>query len=231
MKKIIIFLGLLICCSSFFSACGEAAEPYMAGAVSYAENEVLAEEPVECATEVSLIGFESLEDFLVAAEAAAAGGDIADLASLTEISLPTSLPDGYMLYKITAGALDIGFWYLPEEYLTDESTILEAEAYQKHIMFIDSRGSCDFETLVTQLGGHPSNLIKGKYFITYTSTYMINWEENGKLLSMYLPADMGIGNGTISTTEMESGTTVTYNDLDTFCETETITIRTDEQVE
>ncbi|MBR4954128.1 MAG: hypothetical protein IKZ30_06365, partial [Oscillospiraceae bacterium] len=135
--------------------------------------------------------------------------DIADLASLKEISVPTGLPEGYMLYKITAGSADIAFWYLPEECLVGISETQVAEAEHKNYMFIDSRGSYDFDTILAQHGGSRSSLINGKYFITTLSAVeTVIWEQDGNVFFLYLPLD----------------TQISHDELDNYCKIETVTI-------
>lgn len=114
--------------------------------------------------------FYSLESFLEYATTAQSGG-LADLATLQYFYLPTGIPDGYRLYKITAAKNDIGFWYLPEEALVSDDTILSAESRNEHFMFISPRVyySCfaGDETLLT-------------------------WQEDGDLLMLYLPKNIAV---------------------------------------
>lgn len=176
----------------------------------------------ETACVIDLVGYASLDEFLEAAQNATGGkDDIAQLASLEEIRIPSSIPEEYKLYKITAGAADIAFWYMPEEYLKDSDSRLHGEAFQKHFMYIDSR-SGSFESFVKQLEGHPSDLVKDKYFITYTSSCMVNWEEDGRLLSLYLPGHLNVVDGTVVSTDDESP--FPGIGLDELCRTEEITI-------
>ncbi len=85
-----------------------------------------------------LVSFSSLDEFASCLNSAEKGEDIADLASLKSYYLPIAIPEGYELYKITAGAADIGFWYLPQEFLSSVESMRDAEAQQKHFLFISS---------------------------------------------------------------------------------------------
>lgn len=156
-----------------------------------------------------MVTFNDLDSLLAYCETAAAGEDIADLASLREISVPTGLPSGYKLYKITASASDIAFWYLPEECLADISETQVAEAEHKNYIFIDSRGSYDFDAILTQLGGNRSSLINDKYFVTNLSAVeTVIWEQDGNVFFLYLPLD----------------TQISHDDLDDYCKIETVAI-------
>ncbi len=160
---------------------------------------------------MQLTAYSSLDEFLAEGSA-----------EYSEIRIPSSLPEDYKLYKITAGS-DVAFWYLPEEYLTDKDTRTDAEAFQKHFMYIDSINA-SFDTFVKQLGGHPSNLVEDKYFITYTSSCMINWEEDGRLLSLYLPADMEVADGMIISNTVDKTSVTEIITLDGLCRTAQIRI-------
>ena len=85
-----------------------------------------------------LVSFSSLDEFVSYLNSEEKGEDIANLASLKSYYLPTAIPEGYELYKITAGAADIGFWYLPQEFLSSVESMRDAEAQQKHFLFISS---------------------------------------------------------------------------------------------
>lgn len=114
--------------------------------------------------------FYDLESFLNYAATAPSGG-IADLASLEYFYLPTGIPEGYRLYKITAAKNDIGFWYLPEEALASDDTRFSAESGNEHFLFISPRvnysGFAGDETILT-------------------------WQEDGDLLMLYLPKDFTV---------------------------------------
>jgi len=171
---------------------------------------------------VMLVTFNGFEEFMKAAkEPASAEKDIAHLAALSEVSLPVGIPEGYELYKIVAGSADIAFYYMPKEYLIDETTCAEAEATLKHYMFVDSRDSYDLDTLITQVGGQRSDLVDGKYYIhdTITST-VVMWEENEKAHLLYLPSETTFS----SAAAAAANPSLTYSQLDTICKTQVITI-------
>lgn len=141
------------------------------------------------ASEVDLMSFASLEDFSSYLKNAKKGGDVADLAMLDEYYLPAGIPDEYKLYKITAGIVDIGFWYLPEEYLVSNDAILGAEAEQKHFLFISPRRSSDMDNMVEQFNINRNELIDERYYVHESSTDIVLWEEDAKTLMLYVPID------------------------------------------
>ena len=157
MKRwIVVCLVLTLCC---MNGCGNSSE------VETQEN--ISVYPATIDT------FYSLESFLEYASTAKSGDGLADLASLEYFYLPTGLPEGYRLYKITAAKNDIGFWYLPEEALVSDDTILSAESRNEHFMFISPRVYYSWfagdETLLT-------------------------WQEDGDLLMLYLPKNFAVEN-------------------------------------
>ena len=117
---------------------------------------------------IDMVRFSNLEEFLEYLKTADENTDVANLASLEFFYYPTGIPEGYILYKITAGAVDIGFWFLPAEDCSSEDTKLAGEAGQKHFQFISFRDK--YETA----GG---NRITNK----------IIWEKSDAALMMYLP--------------------------------------------
>lgn len=139
---------------------------------------------------VDLVSFSSLDEFVSYLNSEEKGEDIANLASLKSYYLPTAIPEGYELYKITAGGADIGFWYLPQECLSSAESMRDAEAQQKHFLFISSRGTYDFNGIKTQFNITDDELIDNKYFMAESSTSIIIWEEHGTTLMLYLPVNL-----------------------------------------
>ena len=144
------------------------------------------------ASPATLMEFSSLENFTSFAASAKDGGDTAKLSSLEYYYLPTGIPTDYQLYKITAGSMDIAFWYLPEEALVSDDAKLNAELRQEHFMFISSRGTYVFESEMSSLGATSDDLIEGKYLIPNYAPNMIIWEEDDVVLMMYLPKDYAV---------------------------------------
>lgn len=112
--------------------------------------------------------------------------DAAELASLRTFFVPAGIPELYQLYKITAGISDIGFWYLPEDCLFSTDAILEAEAGQKHFLFLSTRGTYEFGSVMAQLSAAQDDLLEGKYLV---HEGMVIWEQNHTILMLYLPVD------------------------------------------
>lgn len=141
------------------------------------------------ASAVDLSVFWSLEEFQNYISSTKREDDIVDLAALEYYYLPTGIPSEYKLYKITAGASDIGFWYLPDNMTSSKDAILEAESLQKHFLFISSRGSYEFSSILEQFGSKRDSLQDGKYLVPEEISNMIIWEQNGVTLMMYLPIE------------------------------------------
>ena len=89
-------------------------------------------EPMQAVT------FRSLEEMEAAANSEPSLDDPADMTELRSYWLPTGLPEGYELYKITATAADTAFWYLPAEVVASGNTE-EAERADRHFVFICQR--------------------------------------------------------------------------------------------
>ena len=121
-----------------------------------------------------LVVFSDIDAFAAYALSAEKEEDAAELASLHDYFVPTGIPEAYQLYKITAGASDIGFWYLPEECLSLGDAILEAEAGQKHFLFLSTRGTDELGRAIALFGA---------------ADRMVIWEQDHAMLMLYLPAD------------------------------------------
>lgn len=138
-----------------------------------------------------LVVFSDIDAFTAYAFSAEKEADAADLASLRDFFVPTGIPETYQLYKITAGAADVGFWYLPEECLASTDTILEAESSQKHFLFLSTRGTKELGSVMTQFGAAEDELVEGKYLV---HEGMVIWEQDHTVLMLYLPADYEVDN-------------------------------------
>lgn len=133
---------------------------------------------------IDTVAFSSLEEFNEAIYNAPEDDDIADLAHLDVYYLPTSLPDGYELYKIVAGSYDIGFWYLPEECLNSEAEAAGAEVQGKDFLFISGRGEV-FSEIMKQFG--KTELIDDTYIVKKGTRDLVVWEVDGTALMLYIP--------------------------------------------
>ena len=169
MKKWIsacLIIVVLLCCLSGCGSKPDVAEPTMAETepTELAEQEAISVYPAD------LDVFYDLESFLDYAATAESGG-LADLASLEYFYLPTGIPEGYRLYKITAAKNDIAFWYLQEEALTSDDTILSAESRNEQFMFISPR------VYYSWFAGDET---------------MLTWQEDDDLLMLYLPKNIAV---------------------------------------
>ena len=147
-----------------------------------------AEEIQDCAAD--LVVFSDIDAFTAyAISAEEKETDAAELASLRTFFVPAGIPELYQLYKITAGISDIGFWYLPEDCLLSADAILEAESSQKHFLFLSTRGTYEFGSVMAQLGAAQDDLLEGKYLVHEGADRMVIWEQDHVVLMLYLPAD------------------------------------------
>lgn len=214
MKNRIVFLMCLMM-AAFLCACS-----------ANIENDIQSTEPTktveyEVEEQATQLSFGSVEEFVKAIKTTESDvNDSANLAALTEFAMPTGIPDAYQLYKVTVSNITIGFWYLPEEYLADEDSILEGELNQKHFLFIYPRTEEKFETVVGQLHGMSGEMVSNKYFASSTQ---VVWDECGKPYMMYLPVD-AVGANTASATSVQRAMATTAENLPILCATETITI-------
>lgn len=136
-----------------------------------------------------LVVFSDIDAFAAYALSAEKEEDAAELASLHNYFVPTGIPEAYQLYKITAGASDIGFWYLPEECLSSGDAILEAEAGQKHFLFLSTRGTDELGRVIALFGAAENELLDGKYLVCEGTDRMVIWEQDHAMLMLYLPAN------------------------------------------
>ena len=208
MRRIVYIILAVLLIALLLAGCGtkhtseNAAEPEEA-AEKVGETQEQTEDPSEKPTEkkrwdtpVDLVSFSSLEEFTEYIRSAKEGGDVADLASLEYYFLPAGLPEGYSLYKITAGVQDIGFWYLPDEELSSDETARAAEARGERFLFISPRGTYEGSSI-----SKDTVVIGDKYKYTRSSG-LVFWKQNHHGLMMYLPKDFEV------------------SDFDALCETE-----------
>jgi len=158
------------------------------------------EEPEDIPADMMV--FTTLEEFNTYLSTKSSTKDLAALGTLERYFLPTGIPDDYVLYKITAGIVDIGFWYMPREYLASREGILEGESLHKHFLFISGRGTNSLATIMDRHNKTAKDLINGRYHVSPYNSNLFFWEEDGELLSMYTPFEYTKGNVTpLFTTE------------------------------
>lgn len=117
------------------------------------------------------------------------GEGYADLSSLEKYYFPVGIPDDYELYKITAGVVNIGFWFLPKEKLISEDVALLAEARQEHFLFISPREHSSMDIMQSQFGFEESELIDGKYYVVEYAPNVILWIQDDAMFELYVPAN------------------------------------------
>lgn len=138
---------------------------------------------VECDMGVEYDVFSSLEEFSDYLAMVQPGEGISNLASLEYYFLPVGIPEGFELYKITSGIVNIGFWYLPKTALTSEENIRSAEARENNFLFISPRTAAGSVNLEYER----SNTIT--YDTSGYSGREILWLENGCHFQMYVPRE------------------------------------------
>lgn len=134
--------------------------------------------------------FYSLEDFVSRSLEKQSGESAAKLNKLDYYFLLQNIPEGYTLCKIVAGTVDIGFWYLPEEYASSKDLIEQGIAEGKYFQFISSRGAYDFGSVMSQFDASTEDLIDGKYLIDEGNRDAIIWEQDGEVLMLTIPAEL-----------------------------------------
>lgn len=144
------------------------------------------EEPEDIPADMMV--FTTLEEFNTYLSTKSSTKDLAALGTLERYFLPTGLPEDYVLYKITAGIIDIGFWYMPREYLSSRDGVHESESQQKHFLFVSGRGRNSLAAIIEKDGASSKDLIDGRYYEPPQAPGMLYWEEDGELIYMYLPA-------------------------------------------
>ncbi len=146
-------------------------------------------EPEPESSREEYVVFGSLEEFDEYLKTAEEGEDIAALGALKRYYIPTGIPENYELYKITAGIVDIGFWYLPKEYLESGGYPIEAEAKQMHYLFISPRYEDDMEILYQQLEISEDKQSEDYYVRESGGTKLLFCQQDDAVMGLYLPAE------------------------------------------
>ena len=134
-----------------------------------------------------LLCFSSAEEFSQYLHSPKRDDDIAKTNELEKYYMLKNVPDGYELYKITAGSFDIGFWYLPSAALASAESIWAAEAAQEHFLFISPRAELKLSDTLLQHGMTKDDLLDGKYYFKKSTTPVIIWEYDGLVMLLYTP--------------------------------------------
>ena len=137
--------------------------------------------------ESRLMGFSSEEAFIKYLQSDEKNNDMANLKALEHYYVLKNIPEGYELYKITAGASDIGFWYLPSSRLSSPDSIRAAESAVEHYMLISPREEYKLSTTLSQLRLTEDNLIADGYYYKEASTPELIWEYDGLAMMLSLP--------------------------------------------
>jgi len=135
--------------------------------------------------------FASVEEFVTYIKTVEKDSDIFDLSRIYKYYQLNGIPENYHLYKITAGRRDVGFWYLPKEYLVSEDTIQEAESKCRNFLLIFTRWELEspMKGIKEQHRFTDDDMIKGKYLYK-TMPYILFWEADGEVMMLYLPTDL-----------------------------------------
>ena len=141
--------------------------------------------------------FTSLHDFLSnyniirdgkADDAIAGLAESVAFASLERFYIPTGIPESYQLFRITVTEGCVELWYLPEEYLESEETILIATMNRQHFLFSFTRRlnlESPMDGVLRQSGIASDDLIDGKYY--FDGGNLLIWASNGELLFLHIP--------------------------------------------
>ncbi len=168
------------------------------------------ESTVECYEPADMFKrFDSIEEFENYLTTVKPGDDKGDLASLEKYYFPMMIPDGYKLYKILSGGTDIGFHYLPEKYLTDETSIRIGESEGKDIIFVSPRYENTIEDIYEQFDADNSERNNDYYVYTIANSAHIFWEQDDVVLDLSIPIEI------LETTK----------DISKFCEAELVTVK------
>ena len=135
------------------------------------------------------ISFDSIEEFEEYLSFAKPGDDQADLASLEKYYLPLRIPKEYKLYKIIAGSTDISFRYLPENCLTDESSIRMAESQNKYFCLILPRYESTLESIFNQFDASEDERSNNYFVYRLSRTDHIFWEQDDIVLNLCIPKE------------------------------------------
>ena len=149
-------------------------------------------------SEIDTVAFTTEEAFVEYLQSPEKGDDIAKLEGLKKYYILENPPEGFSLYKITAGCVDIGFWYVPNEYMLSRDKMLEAESQGNYYLFIYSRGSYSLTEVLTAHGLTDKNLIgnygKPRSEWTGTKYYFVDppnpryvWEHEGEVMLLCTP--------------------------------------------
>ena len=84
---------------------------------------------------------------------------------LERLYLPMSIPEEYEFHEITLVAGSVNFWYLHEDDLMSDSTILNAKQQRRYFLLSFYRWDFDLplEGIMRQFNATEADLIDGKY--------------------------------------------------------------------
>ncbi len=197
MTKRFFVLFLVFCLALTFTACNKDRDnnidqPASSNAASVAVTEDIA------VSKVDLMGFTSEVEFNQYLQSPERSNDIAELETLKKYYILENPPEGFSLYKITAGCVDISFWYAPNAYMTSRDKMREAESQGKCYQLIYSRGSYSLSDILTQYGLTEDNLVGNygkqadewtgtKYYFTDFMSPVYVWEHEGEVMQLFTP--------------------------------------------
>lgn len=173
-KCLIVFLAIIVILAAI-SACGSQQVDH--SAESNGDSQVCIDDTER---------FDSEEEFIQYLQAQKNMYSTAQTGTSAKYYVLKNVPEGYGLYKITAGTCDVGFWYLPSEYLVSDDMIRAGEAAHEYFMLISPIMEYSFPAVLSQNGLTEDNLIGSKYYLK-ESTPKLVWEHDGLVMSLYFP--------------------------------------------
>lgn len=176
MRKFLIALLVITAVLAAFSACGSQQVDH--SAESNGDSQVCIDDTER---------FDSEEEFIQYLQSKESMYSTTQTGDPVKYYMLKNIPDGYELYKITAGACEVGFWYLPSEYLISDDMIRAGEAAHEYFMLISPVMEYSFPAVLSQNGLTEDDLIGSKYYLK-ESTPKLVWEHDGLVIRMYFPA-------------------------------------------
>ena len=204
--KRILKITLTVLFLLIFVACGQTEEGSVDVDGSYEEELYSEQYNVTASTlnapqvswDIDEMEFHSLTEFLESYVSATRGRSAGEasrleesvgLMALEELYLPIGIPNAYRLFRILVNENFVSFWYLQEEDLISEDTILDALINQRHFLFSFTRwdwgDETPFDRMLEHLRVSEIDLIDEKYYFDERNRFV--WASDNERMSLYIP--------------------------------------------